>query len=130
MIILNFSHPLTEAQVLSISKLVDQPINNEDIFDIPTQFDIALPFLEQVKHLLDAIPLTPAEMQKLPFLVNLPSLNTIAGLLLACLHGIMGYFPTIIRLRPVPGSTPTVFEVAEIINLQGMREFARARRDN
>ena len=30
----------------------------------------------------------------------------------------MGYFPAIIRVRPVAGSTPPTYEVAEIINLQ------------
>jgi hypothetical protein len=37
----------------------------------------------------------------------------------------MGYFPTILRIRPVPQSTPLRYEVAEVINLQSVRETAR-----
>jgi hypothetical protein len=40
----------------------------------------------------------------------------------------MGYFPTVIRMRPVAGSTPLRFEVAEIVNLQVVRDAARDRR--
>jgi len=49
--------------------------------------------------------------------------------LLAELHGRMGYFPPIVRLRPVPNALPPRFEVAEIINLQAVREAARTRRN-
>jgi len=48
--------------------------------------------------------------------------------LLAYLHGLMGYFPAVIRLRPVEGSTPPQYEVAEVINLQAVREEARCAR--
>ncbi len=40
----------------------------------------------------------------------------------------MGYFPSIIRLRPVSGSVPPQFEVAEILNLHSVREKARLER--
>jgi hypothetical protein len=78
--------------------------------------------------LVDAVGLSPAEWQTTPLLVNPPSLNVIAVTLLAELHGRMGYFPAVIRLRPVAGSTPQQFEVAEILNLQAVREAARTRR--
>ncbi len=45
--------------------------------------------------------------------------------LLAELHGRMGYFPAIVRIRPVVDSLPPRYEVAEIINLQNVRETAR-----
>jgi hypothetical protein len=48
--------------------------------------------------------------------------------LLAELHGRCGYFPAAVRLRPVPDSVPPRFEVAEIVNLQAVREKARGRR--
>ncbi|MFN3763696.1 MAG: CRISPR-associated protein Csx15, partial [Anaerolineae bacterium] len=48
--------------------------------------------------------------------------------LLAELHGRCGYFPAMLRVRPVPGSTPPRYEVAEIVNLQMLREEARKRR--
>jgi len=77
----------------------------------------------------DRAGLTPEEWQTLPIIVNPPSLNFSAVTLLAELHGRCGYFPAIVRLRPVPGSLPTRFEVAEIINLQVVREKARVKRN-
>ncbi|HOH21459.1 MAG TPA: CRISPR-associated protein Csx15, partial [Anaerolineaceae bacterium] len=95
---------------------------------IPVQFDTTLPFAPQVEELVNHIPLTPRQLQTEPILVVLPALNFIAALLLADLHGRMGYFPAVLRLRPVPGSTPPAFEAAEILNLQQIRENARTTR--
>jgi hypothetical protein len=48
--------------------------------------------------------------------------------LLAEIHGRSGFFPTILRLRPMPGSIPPQFEVAELLNLQSIRDAARTTR--
>jgi len=40
----------------------------------------------------------------------------------------MGYFPPVLRLKPVAGALPPRFKVAEILNLQAIRQDARARR--
>ena len=40
---------------------------------------------------------------------------------MAALHGLMGYFHPIVRLKPIPESIPPRFEVAEIINLQWLK---------
>jgi hypothetical protein len=40
----------------------------------------------------------------------------------------MGYFPPIVRLKPVAGALPPRYEVAEVINLQGVRDTARKKR--
>ncbi|MCS6846984.1 MAG: CRISPR-associated protein Csx15, partial [Anaerolineae bacterium] len=74
------------------------------------------------------IGLTPQQWQTERILVNLPSLNFIAACLLAELHGRMGYFPTIVRLRQVKDALPPQFEVAEVINLQAPRDEARVLR--
>lgn len=126
MTIVNFSHPLTEAQRAEIGSLTGQ--NVEHVVDVPTQFDPAQPFAEQGRALVDMAGLSPEQWQGLPVLVNLPSLNVIAALVLAELHGRMGYFPAVLRLRQVAGSTPPQFQVAEILNLQTMRDSARERR--
>jgi hypothetical protein len=68
------------------------------------------------------------EWQTLPFLVNPPSFAAITAALVAEIHGRCGYFPSLIRLRPVVGATPPRFEFAEIINLQAIRDTARSRR--
>ncbi|HOC22389.1 MAG TPA: CRISPR-associated protein Csx15 [Anaerolineae bacterium] len=126
MLILNFSHPLTAAQLAQLEALTNQLV--ERVLDIPTYFDPAQPFAQQVAALIDQLELTPTEWQTLPLLVNPPTLNVIAIALLAELHGRMGYFPPVLRLRSVPGSLPPRFEVAEIINLQAVRDHARQRR--
>ena len=77
-----------------------------------------------------ACGLSPTDWQTLPLLVNPPSLNFIAVVLLAEIHGRCGYFPTVLRMRPVPGSTPPRYEVAELVNLQDVRDVARTRRSD
>jgi hypothetical protein len=48
--------------------------------------------------------------------------------LLAELHGRLGYFPDIVRLRPAPAPAEEKFEVAEIVPTQAVRNQARAKR--
>lgn len=126
MILLNFSHPITDAQRGQIEALASQSIARE-LAALP-QFDEQQPFGPQVQALLDLIDLTPAQWQGEPILVVLPSLNFIAAALLAELHGRIGYFPPAVRTKPVAGAVPRQFEVAEILDLQAMRETARKSR--
>ena len=124
--LLNFSHPLTPAQLAAIEKLTGQKV--ERVMDVKTQFDPEQPFAEQAGALVESIGLSAEEWQTTPLLINLPSLNVIAALVLAEMHGRCGYFPAVIRLKPIPESTPPQFAVAEILNLQAVRERARAAR--
>lgn len=126
MIVLNYSHPLTPAHLAQLETLAGQPISA--VREIPVQLDLDTPFAEHALRLADAAGLTPAQWQTEPLLLVPPSLNFIAVTLIAELHGRMGYFPPIVRLRPVAGALPPQFEVAEIINLQAVREAARGRR--
>ncbi|HIQ02031.1 MAG TPA: hypothetical protein EYH30_07870 [Anaerolineales bacterium] len=126
MIILNFSHPLTEEHIGQIEALTGQGV--ERVIEVKTQFDHRRPFAEQVRELVDSVGFSPQEWQTLPLIINPPALNFIAATLLAELHGRMGYFPSVLRLRPVPDSNPPQYEVAEVINLQAVRDAARKRR--
>jgi hypothetical protein len=126
MILLNFSHPLPSGALCDIQELTGADVDG--VIEVPTQFDHERPFAEQARALLDSIELTPEDWQVVPLLVNLPSLNTIAALVLAEIHGRCGHFPAVLRLKPVPGSTPPRFEVAEVVNLQSVRDSARAQR--
>jgi len=126
MILLNFSHPVTPAQQTQIEALTGQTVAR--VIDVPTQFDEQQPFGPQLAVLLAPIDLTPAQWQSEPLLVVLPSLNFIAAALLAELHGRMGCFPPVVRTRPVADVVPRRYEVAEILDLQGMRETARKAR--
>jgi hypothetical protein len=126
MVVLNFAHPLTPEQQQQIEALAGQPV--ERVIAIDAQIDLARPLVPQVVAMVDRVGFSPEEWQTRPVLVVLPSLSYSAGVLLAELHGRMGYFPPIIRMRGVPGAVPPRFEVAEIISLQDVRVAARARR--
>jgi hypothetical protein len=126
MILVNFSHPLTELQRGAIEGLTGCEV--AETRDVATHFDHAQPFAGQAEALVEAAGLAPEQWQTESLLINLPSLHVIAALVLAELHGRMGYFPAVLRLRPVSGSVPPQFEVAEILNLQAVRDAARERR--
>ena len=126
MLLLNFGHPLTEGQLARIGELAGAAI--ESVVAVTTHFDHERPFVDQVRELAERVPLTAEQWQTTPLIVNPPSLAPIAAALLADLHGRTGYFPTIVRLRPGAGAGPPRFEVAELLNLQAIRDAARARR--
>ncbi|MGQ9873783.1 MAG: CRISPR-associated protein Csx15 [Chloroflexus sp.] len=126
MIILNYAHPITVAQQEQIVALTGQHIDR--LLDIPSQIDQQQPLLPQIVAMADAAGLSPQQWQSEAILVNLPALNFSAAALLAELHGRMGYFPPVLRIRPIAGSLPPRYEVAEILNLQVLRDEARTRR--
>ena len=126
MILLNFSHPLSEEQVQQVEEATDRPL--EQIVERQVHCDAGQPLAPQVVALADSAGLTAAEWQTAEIMVLPPALNFIAGALLAELHGRMGYFPPLARTRPVAGSMPPRFEIAEIVNLQAIRDDARRRR--
>jgi len=126
MILLNFSHPLTSEQLAQLGKL-GRP-GPAQVLDVKVQFDAATPYAEQIASLVSGIALSALEWQRAPILINPPALSFVAVALLAELHGRMGYFPPCLRLRPLAGSLPPQFEVAELLDLNAIREQARQRR--
>jgi len=126
MILLNFSHPLSAAQLLIAESLIQSKFTST--VDIKTHLDHQTSFPLQVKKLISDIALTSQEWQNARILVVPPSLSIISCILLSELHGRMGYFPAVLRVKPVPGSTPPVFEPAEVLNLQAIRDASRENR--
>jgi hypothetical protein len=126
MLVVNFGHVLTAAHLAAVERLTGSEVSR--VVEVRTQFDESRPFAEQARALVDSAGLTPGEWQTERLLVNLPSYNYAAALVLAELHGRAGYFPAVLRLRPVADSTPPQFELAEVLNLQAAREEARRRR--
>ena len=126
MILLNFSHPLSAEQLLIAESLVSSKFTS--IIDIKTHLDHQTSFPSQVKKLVGAIPLTSQQWQHSKILLVPPSLSIVSCILLSELHGRMGYFPAVLRVKPVPGSTPPVFEPAEVLNLQAIRDASRENR--
>ncbi|MBN1815268.1 MAG: hypothetical protein JXA14_25775 [Anaerolineae bacterium] len=126
MILLNFAHPLTAEQIAQIETLAGQPV--ERMIEVDSQVDTQRPLAPQATALADACGLAAEEWQTAVLVVNPPALNFSAVALLAELHGRCGYFPTMLRMRPASGSTPPRFEVAELLNLQAVRDSSRERR--
>jgi len=126
MILLNFSHPLPPDQLARLESLTGQPVVR--IVEIKTQVDTQADLVSQIVALAEACGLSPAQWQQESILVLPPALNFVAVTLLAELHGRMGYFPAHVRTRPVEGALPPLYEVAEVLNLQAVREEARKRR--
>src|SRR6202171_1790679 len=125
MLILNFTHPLTLEQRAQIESLAHTPI--EEVRTIPVQIDQAEPLEPQITAIVDAVGLSSEEWQTRPLLINPPGYAPAAFVLLAELHGRIGHFPSLVRLRPKSGPVPT-YEIAELLNLQAVRDSAREHR--
>jgi len=124
-LVLNYSHPLTEAQIATVAGIVGE---TPEVRDLASQVDRARPLAEVARELADAAGLTPQEWQTTPLALNPPALAPVALALIAELHGRCGGFPAILNVRPVADSVPTRYEVAEVVNLQALRDAARRRR--
>ncbi len=122
MLILNFTHPLTDEHKAQIEALAGTQI--DEICTIPVQIDQAQPLGAQITAVVEAAQLSSQEWQTRPILINPPGYAPAAFVLLAELHGHIGHFPTLIRLRPKPGPV-TAYEVAELLNQQTIRETSR-----
>ena len=125
MLILNFTHPLTLEQRAQIEALAHTSI--EEVHTIPVQIDQAEPLEPQITAIVDAVGLSSEEWQTRSLLINPPGYATAAFVVLAELHGRIGHFPSLILLRPKAGPV-TSYEVAELLNLQAIREEARRHR--
>jgi hypothetical protein len=126
MLVLNYAHPLTAAQRAQIEALAGEGV--DAVREVPVDLDVAQPFAPQVEALAEAAGLTPQQWQTTPLLLVMPSLNYAAVALLAEVHGRVGHFPPVVRLRPVADAVPPRYEVAELLDLQTLRETARRRR--
>jgi hypothetical protein len=127
-VIINFTHPITESQMVQISNKtgiyisdVIQPVK------IPIHFNENISFEEQARSVIDELGITEEEWQELPILINVPGFASITAALIAEIHGRMGHFPKIIRLKRA-SSDANRYEFEEIIQLQRIRDNARARR--
>ncbi len=126
MILLNFSHPLTPDHLTAIRALTDT--TEIEVRTVAVQVSAQEALAPQVVALVAAAAVSSEQWQTVPILVNPPGYAPVAVALMAELHGRMGHFPAVLRLRPLAGSVPTRYEVAEILHLQGIREAARTRR--
>ncbi len=124
-LVLNFSHPFTASQR---EQLILQLGIEIEVRVIQVQINNERSLAEQAAILADATMLSSEEWQTLSLVVNPPGFAPVAMALLAELHGRIGHFPTLVRLRPVVDSMSMTYEVAELLNLQALRDEARLRR--
>ena len=124
-LVLNFAHPLTAEQQAQIEALAGTGI--EDIVTISTLINEKEALEPQIARLIDAVDQSFNDWYKRDILVNPPGYAPAAFLLLAEIHGRIGHFPTLIRIRPKHGPV-TSYEVVELLNLQSIREEAQKRR--
>ncbi len=124
-VLLNYTHPLTSDQLAQVAALLGEP---PDQRRIAVQVDRARPLAEVAAELADAAALGPAEWQTSALLINPPALAPVVLALAAELHGRCGYFPAMLNVRPIAGANPPRYEIAEVVNLQAIRDLARTRR--
>ncbi|MEZ4522953.1 MAG: CRISPR-associated protein Csx15 [Thermomicrobiales bacterium] len=129
MIIINFSHPLTDDQLQAIERAGGESIQR--VIAAPAHFHEDEPYLDQIRDLVRHVGLSSHQWQTEPILINPPAYAPIAVSLQTYLHGLAGGFLPVIRLRPVLDSPVRRYEFAEILDLQGLyRDSGReARRE-
>ena len=125
-LVVNFSHPLTDEQKEQVRLLMGARI--DEVISVPVQFSHEKDFHTQAVRYVDQVGLTSHQWQTRDILIILPGFSPAAAAILAELHGRMGHFPNILRLRPSHAQAGTQYEVAEIMNLQSIRDQARSRR--
>lgn len=125
MILLNFSHPVSAEILAELARIAGGQL---ELVDIPTHLDLSSPIGPQVAALADSVGLSRSDWQGKDIVVELPSHASIAGVLLAELHGRMGHFPTLLRRRPQDGPLGSHFVFAEAVNLDLVRTRARQQR--
>jgi hypothetical protein len=125
MIIINFTHSLTPEHLAQIETLAGSVV--EKIRNIPVEINQEEPLEPQIVAVVDNLGLSSVEWQTCPLLINPPGYAPAASVLLAELHGRIGHFPALLRMRP-KSSPLTEYEVAELLNLQTIRDAARRRR--
>src|SRR5436305_6664011 len=102
MLILNFTHPLTQQQREQIEVLAATSI--EEVRTIPVQINQEEPLEPQIVAIVDAAGLSSEEWQTRPLVINPPGYAPAAFVLLAELHGRIGQFSALLGIRPKSGA--------------------------
>ncbi len=124
-VVLNYSHPLSADQLARLVTILGEtPL----VCELATQVDRDRPLAEVALELAEQAGLSRSAWQTTPLLLNPPALAPLALALIAEIHGRSGGFPAMLNIRPVANSLPTRYEVAEVVNLDALRQAARSRR--
>ena len=128
MIILNFSHPLTDNQKEQIRKKLSVSIkewHESKILRINCYINIDRPLSEQINNILDNIP---ENVWHKHILFIPPPIAHSAILITISIRERCGYYPQSIRIKRERKSLPPRYVIAEVINLNDFREQSRAKR--
>ncbi|MBN1220834.1 MAG: hypothetical protein JXM69_18070 [Anaerolineae bacterium] len=127
-LVLNFSaHPIMPSQRQAIRTAMNWPtleVIDAGLGNVPEDKDFVA---EAINH-LERIDLLPSEWQIFPMVVVPAGYAPVWSVLLAELHGRLGYFPDMVRLRPTLVEAEEKYEVAQIVSLREIRNQARAKR--
>jgi hypothetical protein len=120
-ILVNFGRPMDSAQIEQLERLLGAEIDER--IDVPGQLQDDQPYLPQVRAMINAVGLTPAEWNSLPLVINIHPFAPAAAAVLAWLHGLRGHFPEIVRMAK--NQQTGCFEVVEVLGLQSVRNEVR-----
>ncbi len=123
-VVLDFAHPLTGDQQQQLSELLGDA--ELDVRYCPVQFDMTVPLAPQVVAVVDSVGLTPVEWQTLPIAILAPGLASAAVVLIAEIHGRRGSFPALVVLGRTDDSAVSGWQVVDVVDVQAIRDSARA----
>ena len=125
--ILNCSgHPVHPAQKSAIENLMhwqEAEVLDVALGNVPEDEH----FIPAIEKAVDRLDLTSKDWEQ-PIVVIPAGYAPIWSVLQPILHGRLGHFPDVVRLRPVDPITGVRYEVAEIMPLQQLRHESRGKR--
>lgn len=122
-VLLNFGRQIETEQQKSVEKLIGMAV--DETINLPHQLDDTQPHAPQLFKLLAQAGLTEDEWTSLPIVLNVHPFAPDAAALIACIHGLRGNFPAVVRMARNPETEK--FEAVEILRLQSLRNDARSK---
>lgn len=126
MYLLNFGHPISPEHLDDLWTRFEVAV--QQVVPIPVHWREDASFVKQAAAAMDEAGLDNHRLQTGSVLVNLPGHSAIAAVLLAELHGRIGHFPAVIRWQAAHDGAVSVYQIAEILNLNQIRHEARQQR--
>jgi hypothetical protein len=127
-LIINFSgHPVLPGQQKDIGHMMHWPspeVINVSLGNVAEDHN----FVSTIEKAVEKVALSPEEWQSTPIVVIPAGYSALWSVVLAELHGRLGYFPDVVRLRPASTVSNEKYEVAEIMNLREVRHKSRDKR--
>jgi hypothetical protein len=126
-LIMNFSgHPVHPTQKSAIEKLMHW--QSAEVLDVPLgNVPEDHHFIAAIEKAVDKLDISAKEWE-LPMVVIPAGYAPVWSLIQPILHGRLGHFPDVVRLRPVDPLSGVRYEVAEIMPLQQLRHISRGKR--